>query len=115
MSTGEKREAVRLLTGLEDGRMTTDDAQQTADALDPVLLHFIVRYLRESYPASDPAATSVLDRVVALTRAFPRLVTLCKEGQQDPVSQWFDGDYSFREFRGRGVELIEMIADKLDS
>ena len=113
--TEEKREAVRLLGGLEDGRMTTDDAQHIAGSVDPVLLYFIVRHLRDSYPASDPAATSVLDRVVGLTRTSPLLVTRCKEGQEDPVSKWFEGDYSFRDFRGRGVELIEMIADKLEA
>ena len=38
-----------------------------------------------------------------------------KEGERDPVSQWFAGDYSYAEFRGRGEELIDLIVDKLES
>ena len=52
----EKREALRLLDGLENGGMAADDASGIAQDLDPVLVHVIVKFLRETYPASDPAA-----------------------------------------------------------
>ena len=63
---------------------------------------------------SDSAATSVLERVVAMT-SNPAIIRNCKIGEQDPISRWFVMDYSFREFRGRGPELLALIADKLDS
>ena len=72
----DKREALRLLSGLENGTMNTADAFVLAETLDPVLVYLIVRYLRESYPASDPAATSVLERVVALTSGHAAFVPL---------------------------------------
>jgi hypothetical protein len=116
MSEGiDKGEAVRLLRGLEAGGLAAADARIIAEILDPVLVHFIVKYLRESYPASNPAATAVLDRVVELTSTYPAIVEKSKEGEQDPVSVWFEDEYSFGEFRGRGRELIEMIVDKLES
>jgi hypothetical protein len=111
----DKGEAVRLLQGLEDGALPTADVAILAETLDPVLVHFVVKYLRVSYPASNPAATAVLDRVVQLTEAYPRIVEKSKEGEEDSVSAWFELEYSFEEFRSRGRELIEMIADKLDS
>jgi hypothetical protein len=111
----ERREALRLLAGLENGGMSASDAAAIAQDLDPVLVHVIVRFLRESYPASDPAATSVLDRVVQLNAAYRGLVAHCKEGERDPVTQWFENEHSYRDFRGRGAELVERIVDKLES
>ncbi len=114
-STIDKDEAVRLLRGLEAGGLAIADARVIAEDLDPVLIHVIVKFLRESYPASNPAATAVLDRLVELTSAWPAIVAKSKEGEQDSVSAWFELEHSFDEFRGRGRELIEIIVDKLDS
>ena len=67
------------------------------------------------YPASDPAATSVLDRVVALTSTSTAFVRKSKKGEQDPISKWFESEYSYRDYRGRGSEFIDLIVDKLES
>ena len=111
----DKSEALRLLRGLEDGGMAVDDARILGENLDPVLIHVILRYLRESYPASHPAATAVLDRVVQLTRASPRIVAGSKEGESDPITAWFAKEQTFAAYRGRGAEMIERIVEKLDS
>ncbi len=110
-----KTPALRLLRGLENGGMSAADARTLAEDLDPVLVYVIVRYLRENYPVSNPAATAVLDRVVALTSAWPGIVAKSKAGEEDSVSEWFSSEYSFRDFRGLGTELVEMIVDKLES
>ena len=80
-----------------------------------MLVYVILRYLRDVYPASNPAANAVLDRVVALTSSWTGIVGKSKEGEQDPVSVWFTGEYSFIDFRGRGSELLDLIVDKLES
>lgn len=108
-------DAVRLLRGLEAGGMTAGAARAIAEKLDPVLLYVVIRYLREVYPASNPAASAVLERVVALTKAWPGLVARSKEGEKDPVARWFASDQSYGDFRGRGADLIALVADKLDS
>lgn len=110
-----KNEALRLLQGLERGTMTAVDARILAGTLDPVLVHVVLRYLREVYPASNPAASAVLDRVVALTSGSPELVAKIKDGEKDPVSAWFSTEYSFGEFRGRGAEMLDLIVDKLET
>lgn len=110
-----KNDAEKLLRGLEDGRMSASEGTLLAQDLDPVLVHVILRYLREVYPASNPAANAVLDRVVALTSNWPGIVAKAKEGEQDPVSQWFESEYSFGDFRGQGSEMLDLIVDKLES
>ena len=116
MYTGsEKDEALRLLAGLENGGMPSTDASFIAEKLDPVLIYFLVRYFRECYPASDPVAATVLERVVKMTSANADIVRKSREGEQDPVTGWFNSEFSIRDYRGRGRELIELIADKLDS
>ena len=107
--------ALRLLSGLEDGGMAASEAAVIAEDLDPVLVFFIVRFLRSAYPASSPAAQAVLERVVELTSAYPAIVGKSREGESDPVSHWFASEYTFGDFRGRGAELIEMIVDKPES
>ena len=107
--------AIQLLRGLEGGGMTPFAARAIAEKLDPVLLYIVVRYLREVYPASNRAATAVLDRVVELTEKWPALVARAKEGERDPVSEWFSSAHTFGEFRGRGADLINLIVDKLES
>ncbi len=111
----DKTTALRLLRGLENGGINPADAHDVAAGLDPVLVHFIVHFLRQTYPASEPAATAVLDRVLALTASHPAIVAKCKAGEQDSVTAWFGTEYTFGEFRGRGRELIEMIVEKLES
>jgi hypothetical protein len=116
MSTStDRNQALRLLRGLDEGGIDATEARILAEELDPVLVYVVVRYLREIYPASDPAASPVLERVVGLTSAYPAIVEKSREGEQDPVSEWFTSEYSFRDFRGRGPELIELIVDKLES
>ena len=116
MSTStDRNRTLRLLRGLDEGGLDVSEARALAEELDPVLVYVVVRFLREVYPASDPAASPVLERVVQLTSAYPVLVANSREGEQDPVSEWFSSEYSFRDFRGRGAELIELIVEKLES
>lgn len=107
--------ATRLLEGLENGGMHSDDGVFIAQELDPVLLHLIVRYLRQNYPATDPVATSVLDRVLELTKRYPQLIEACHEGEQDSISEWFEESHSIREYKGRGREMLATIVEKLES
>lgn len=111
----ERRDAQRLLSGLENGGLSAADAYTLAQNIDPVLCHVIVSYLRECYPASDPAAPSVLARVVKLTSTYPGFVQRCKEGERDPIARWFESEHPYRDYRGRGGEMIAAVCEKLDS
>jgi hypothetical protein len=114
-TTSEQLEAERLLAGLENGGLSAADAVIIAEDLDPVLVYVIVSFLRAVYPASDPAASSVLERVVKLTSGSPAVIKKYREGGQDPISTWFESEHPYADFRGRGREMIELIVDKLES
>jgi hypothetical protein len=113
--TDDRRDARRLLAGLENGGMSAHDSFLIAERLDPVLVYAVVRYLRDVYPASDPAARSVLDRVVALMSKHAAVVVKFKTGGEDAVSRWFETEYSFRAFKGRADEMFEILAEKIES
>jgi hypothetical protein len=111
----DTRPAVKLMRGIETGAFASDELHRLAEALDPVLLYFVVRYLRETNPASDRAASAVLERLVKLTRTFPGMVAKVKKGEGDPVVRWFTGAPTFGEFRGRGPALIDLVVAKLEA
>jgi len=111
----DKNQALRLLKGLEMGGLNPADGRILAEDLDPVLVHVIVRFLREVYPLTEPAAGPVLERVVELTEAYPGIVAQAQEGEADPVSAWFASEHTFTEFRNRGETLVDLVIDKLES
>jgi hypothetical protein len=111
----EKQGALRLLSGLENGGLSMADAAVVAEGLDPVLVYVIVSFLRSAYPASDPAANSVLERVVQLTSGSQVVIRKHSKGELDPISQWFEDEYAYNDFRGRGPDMIDLIVDKLET
>lgn len=115
MTADDRRDALRLLDALENGGMAAMDATILAEEIDPVLLYAIVNYLRAVYPASDPAAGSVLERVVALTTNSAVVVRRYREGENDPIATWFEDDHGYAAFRGRGPDMIAVLIDKLES
>jgi len=112
----EERDAARrLVSGLESGALSTADAVIIAEDLDPVLVYAIVSFLRAVYPITDPAATSVLDRVVQLTATSPAVVRLHRKGGEDPIAGWFESEHGYSAFRGHGDRMVDCIVEKLDS
>ncbi len=111
----DRNQALRLLNGLEQGGLHPAEGRIIAEDLDPVLVHVIVRFLREVYPATEPAARPVLERVVELTNAYPGIVAQAKQGETDPVTAWFTSQHTFAEFRNRGDALVDLVVDKLES
>ena len=97
------------------GNLSIADAQIVAEDLDPVLIYVIVRFLRAIHPASDPAATPVLEGVVRLTSVHPAIVSKFREGEHDPISRWFESEHDYRDFMGRESDLIDVIVDKLET
>ncbi len=110
----EKSETLRLLQGLESGTLQTADAFNIADKIDPLLVYFVFRYLRESYPPTNPASKGVLERMVEVSSTYPQLVAKAKSGEKDPIREWFDDTYSIREYRDNVEEFVELIYGKID-
>ena len=111
----ELNKSLQLLDGLELGGRPITELAAIAEDLDPVLLYGIVTMLRANYPASDPAASAVLERVVALSRSYRGFVEQCKEGETDPVGEWMRKEIDLRGFRGRNEGFLTLLIDKLES
>lgn len=110
----EKKEGLRLLSGLENGTLSTADAFNIAEKRDPLLLYFILRYLREKYPATNTASQGVLERIVSLTSTYTDLVKKTKSAESDPVREWFDDAYTMRQYFDKSGEFVEMIVEKIE-
>jgi hypothetical protein len=114
MNLSERSESLRLLQGIEAGTLSTADAFNISDKIDPTLLYFVFRYLRESYPATNPSSKGVLERMVEISSTYPQLVAKAKKGEKDPIREWFDETYSIRDFRENSEEFIDLIYGKID-
>ncbi len=110
----EIREGLRLLKGLEDGKITSADAYNVAGKQDPVLVYFVLRFLREKYPAGNPTSEGVVSRMVELTSTYPDLVRMSKKGENDVIAEWFNESYALSEYYDDQEQLISLLVEKIE-
>ena len=106
----EQRAAMRILTGFEEGKLGTTELQSIVEEADPALVYLIFTWLRKRYAGDSNDA--VVARLVEVSDrgAIPEMV---KEGHDDPVVEWFEEGYSYRELDAK--QFIELVVDKLES
>lgn len=108
----ETREGIRLLTGLENGTLSSADAYNIAERRDPVLVYFVLRYLREKYPLGE--SSGVARRLIELTSTYDQLVKMSKTGEKDILREWFDESYNMRQFFDQSSQFVELIVEKIE-
>ena len=109
------RDALWVLDGIENGTVEARESFSKIEELDPVLVYFVFRYLREKYGSGNPAGEGVMKRVLEITENHPNLVSKSREGEKDPIREWFDDTYTVREYFQQPDELIAMIVEKIES
>lgn len=107
----QQRAALRILEGIEEGTMSAADSFALVEEADPAVVYLIFTWLRKKY-ADHPNSDSVIGRLLAISDR-PPVPKMMKEGQADPVSQWFEDGYAYRELGSK--EFIELIVDKIES
>ena len=107
----EKREARRILGGIENGTMTPRESWTLIQDADPTLVYFLITWLRARY-ARAPGAEAIIGRVVALVQAHPEVQQVMKTGEADAVVEWFEDSYDYSEFGSD--EFVGMIVEKLE-
>ena len=107
----QQRAAMRVLAGIEEGTLSAGDSLALVEAADPALVYLIFTWLRKRY-ADHPNSDAVIGRLLAISDrgSVPDLVN---EGRTDPVVQWFEDGYSYRDLDA--AQFIELIVDKLES
>ena len=106
----QQRAALRILEGIEGGSLTAADSFALVEEADPALLYLIFTWLRKHY-TEHVNADVVIGRLVELSNRSS-VAGKMKEGQTDPVVEWFEDGYSYRELGSK--EFIELIVDKLE-
>ena len=106
-----KRAALQILESVENGNMSPAESFALVENADPALVYLIFTWLRKRY-ADHPNSDAVIGRLVAISNkgTVPKKM---KEGQADPVVEWFEDAYSYRELDSK--EFIDLIVDKLES
>jgi len=105
-----QRAALRMLEGIEEGTMSAADSSALVDDADPALVYLIFTWLRKRY-ADHANSDAVIGRLVAVS-GRGSVAKKMKEGQADPVVQWFEESYSYRELEAK--DFIELIIEKLE-
>lgn len=90
--------------------MTTAESFALVEDADPALVYLIFTWIRKRY-ADHPNSDAVIGRMLEVSNrgSVPKLM---KEGQADPVVQWFEESYSYRDLGSK--EFIELIIEKLE-
>ena len=107
------REGVRLLVGIEEGTMPSSESYNIIDKIDCVMTSLVVRYLRKEIPSNQPSFRWSYGTIGGSDGNLSKIVNLVKEGEQDPISEWFSETYSFREFYEKPEEFIQLIVENL--
>ena len=106
----EQRAALRILEGIEEGTMTAAESLALVEDADPALVYLLFTWLRKRY-ADHVNSDAVIGRLVAVS-GRGSVARKMKEGQADPVVDWFEDGYSYRELGAK--EFVELIIDKLE-
>ena len=113
-SLSDKSQSIRFLSGLESGTLSSSDAYNIVKDKDPVLVYFLLRYLKDKYSASQPEAAAVHGRLLELTTTYDDIKKMLRAGEQDAMREWFDDSYSVREYQRDPEAYVDLIIDKLE-
>jgi hypothetical protein len=91
--------------------MSTAQSSALVEDADPALIYLIFTWIRRRY-AEDTNADAVVGRLLAVLDMSPAVAVKMKEGQSDPVVQWFEEEHHYREFGNR--DFVDLIVEKLE-
>lgn len=110
-----RNDFLRFIVGIENGTSDHEKLAKLAGTLDPVLIFFALRYIREKYPVGDPRGSGVTERLVELTTNHPQLIKASKKGATDSLVEWFDDTYTLRTYFTDLEGFADLIVEKFDS
>jgi hypothetical protein len=108
----ETRQAVYLLSVVENGTLSIADIRQRYEDADPALVYLLFAWLRARYHPGHSASEGVLGRIVGLCSASPKVTRMAKAGEKDAISQWFEETHEYRDFDRDA--FVGLIIEKLE-
>lgn len=109
-----KREGHRFLVGLESGNLPSSDLYAISETLDPILVYFVIKYLRKTYRAGTPEAEGVAERIYELSNTYDEVLKAVKNGEKDSLNEWFDDDFNPSQYRDNTEQLIDILVEKIE-
>ena len=110
MDNMTKRKVDRFMDAISEGMISLDEASITAEELDPLLLYFMLRYLKEMYGKDQQGPGG---RLLQLLSTYPSIAKLANTPKNEPMVEWFNDSYTVRSFPSRD-EYLQTIIDKLE-
>lgn len=114
MDVVDKNQSIRFISGIEDGSVNSDELYNLLIEFDPLLANFLLRYLREKYPANREGNDGASSRLIELLTRYPDLAKLANKPQDAVFCDWFDDTYSMKEFFNNPKGFVDTIVDKLE-
>lgn len=110
MDNMTKRDVYRFMDAIENGMIPLEEVQVIAEEMDPLLLYFIFRYLKETYGRETQGPS---ERLLQFFARFPELAKHAKPPKGEAMVEWFDDTYTVHTFKNRD-SYIDTIIDKLE-
>ena len=92
--------------------MTPDETYALMENADSTLVYFILKWLKKHYHRDHDNHEIVRARLKDVTNSYRALTRKAKAGEDDPVVEWFEGDYRYSETPAE--EFIDLIVEKLE-
>ncbi|TPV96907.1 MAG: hypothetical protein B7733_02350 [Myxococcales bacterium FL481] len=108
----EKRAAFEALCGIVTGAAAPEESYAQLDPADPTLVYFIFKWIKKYYHRDHPDNAVVRSNLSAVTNQYRSLTRKAKDGENDPIVEWFEGTYRYREMSAG--ELIDVVVEKLE-
>jgi hypothetical protein len=111
MENIDKRNVSRFMDAIEGGVVPLDDAFLLAENIDPLLLYFMLRYLKESYGRDTQGPGG---RLLQFLSTYPQMAKFAIPPKNEPMVEWFNDGYTVQSFKSRD-EYLDMIIDKMET
>lgn len=77
-----------------------------------MLVHFILKWIKKHYHRDHEDAPIVRARLSEVLNTYRALTRMAKEGETDPIVDWFEGTYKYRDLSAE--EFIDVVVEKLE-
>ncbi len=104
----------RFMDAFEEGNVPFSEASEILQKLDPLMSYFVLRFLREKYPArSDSSGASA--RLVSFFTEYDYLAKCANlpKGER-AMQEWFEDSYSMRDFFQSRDQYLQTILEKIE-
>ena len=107
------REVNHFMDIIEEGNSELSNAYNQLLEFDPLLTHFLLRYLHDKHPITDRNAGPGR-RLLELVTTYKDIARLANPPKNEPIIEWFEDSYNVKDFFTNREEFVSLIVEKLE-